>query len=91
VLGGTARHLLLMTATPHSSTEEDFQLFMALLIRIASRARPATAYAREQSEHGGPLPFRRRQLDRHPCAVVHLGRSAPRLKVTAAALGYRAG
>jgi superfamily II DNA or RNA helicase len=31
VLGGTARHLLLMTATPHSGKEEDFQLFMALL------------------------------------------------------------
>ena len=31
VLGGTTRHLLLMTATPHTGKEEDFQLFMALL------------------------------------------------------------
>ncbi len=29
--GGHARHLLLMTATPHAGKEEDFQLFMALL------------------------------------------------------------
>ena len=31
VLGGTARHFLLMTATPHAGKEQDFQLFMALL------------------------------------------------------------
>jgi len=31
LLGGRARHLLLMTATPHNGKEEDFQLFMALL------------------------------------------------------------
>jgi superfamily II DNA or RNA helicase len=31
VLGGLARHFLLMTATPHNGKEEDFQLFMALL------------------------------------------------------------
>ena len=31
LLGGTARHFLLMTATPHAGKEEDFQLFMALL------------------------------------------------------------
>ena len=30
-LGATARHLLLMTATPHAGKEEDFQLFLALL------------------------------------------------------------
>ncbi|RIK10607.1 MAG: RNA helicase [Acidobacteria bacterium] len=30
-LGRLTRHLLLMTATPHSGKEEDFQLFMALL------------------------------------------------------------
>ncbi|HEX6393105.1 MAG TPA: helicase-related protein [Acidimicrobiales bacterium] len=30
-LGAVARHLLLMTATPHAGKEEDFQLFMALL------------------------------------------------------------
>ena len=31
LLGRHTRHLLLMTATPHSGKEEDFQLFMALL------------------------------------------------------------
>ncbi|HET9895152.1 MAG TPA: helicase-related protein [Streptosporangiaceae bacterium] len=31
LLGRRTRHLLLMTATPHSGKEEDFQLFMALL------------------------------------------------------------
>ncbi len=31
MVGKTARHLLLMTATPHNGKEEDFQLFMALL------------------------------------------------------------
>ncbi|MGQ0615462.1 MAG: helicase-related protein [Acidimicrobiia bacterium] len=30
-LGEVARHLLLVTATPHAGKEEDFQLFMALL------------------------------------------------------------
>lgn len=30
-LGDIARHLLLMTATPHSGKEEDFQLFLTLL------------------------------------------------------------
>lgn len=30
-LGGIARHLLLMTATPHSGIEENFQAFLALL------------------------------------------------------------
>jgi SNF2 family DNA or RNA helicase len=30
-LGANARHLLLMTATPHNGKEEDFQLFMSLL------------------------------------------------------------
>jgi superfamily II DNA or RNA helicase len=30
-LGARARHLLLMTATPHSGKEEDFQLFLSLL------------------------------------------------------------
>jgi superfamily II DNA or RNA helicase len=32
-LGRIARHLLLMTATPHSGKEEDFQLFLTLLDR----------------------------------------------------------
>jgi SNF2 family DNA or RNA helicase len=31
LLGRHARHLLLMTATPHAGKEEDFQLFLALL------------------------------------------------------------
>ena len=31
VLGSVSRHFLLMTATPHSGKEEDFQLFMGLL------------------------------------------------------------
>jgi superfamily II DNA or RNA helicase len=31
LLGKHARHLLLMTATPHAGREEDFQLFLALL------------------------------------------------------------
>ena len=30
-LGARARHLLLLTATPHSGKEEDFQLFLSLL------------------------------------------------------------
>jgi len=33
MLGDRARHLLLMTATPHSGKEEDFQLFLSLLDR----------------------------------------------------------
>jgi len=31
MLGDQTRHLLLMTATPHSGKEEDFQLFLALI------------------------------------------------------------
>ncbi|MCA0294157.1 MAG: DUF3883 domain-containing protein [Actinobacteria bacterium] len=31
LLGSVTRHLLLMTATPHSGKEEDFQLFLTLL------------------------------------------------------------
>jgi superfamily II DNA or RNA helicase len=33
LLGGITRHLLLLTATPHSGKEEDFQLFLTLLDR----------------------------------------------------------
>ena len=33
LLGDIARHLLLMTATPHTGKEEDFQLFLTLLDR----------------------------------------------------------
>jgi superfamily II DNA or RNA helicase len=42
VLGDVARHLLLMTATPHAGKEEDFQLFLALLDpdRFEGRFRP---------------------------------------------------
>jgi superfamily II DNA or RNA helicase len=40
-LGRVARHLLLMTATPHTGKEEDFQLFLAMLDedRFAGRYR----------------------------------------------------
>jgi superfamily II DNA or RNA helicase len=31
LLGRITRHLLLMTATPHSGKDEDYQLFLALL------------------------------------------------------------
>jgi len=37
LLGRITRHLLLMTATPHSGKGEDFELFMALMTRIGSR------------------------------------------------------
>ena len=33
LLGSVTRHLLLMTATPHSGKEDDFQLFLSLLDR----------------------------------------------------------
>lgn len=33
LLGAVARHLLLMTATPHAGKEDDFQLFLTLLDR----------------------------------------------------------
>ena len=43
-LGARSRHLLLMTATPHSGKEEDFHLFMALLDsdRFVGRTRDST-------------------------------------------------
>jgi len=40
LLGDITRHLLLMTATPHSGKEEDFQLFMALLDPDRFEGRP---------------------------------------------------
>ncbi|MGI9032603.1 MAG: helicase-related protein [Acidimicrobiales bacterium] len=40
VLGQVARHLLLMTATPHAGKEDDFQLFMALLDADRFEGRP---------------------------------------------------
>jgi SNF2 family DNA or RNA helicase len=44
LLGSRARHLLLMTATPHSGKEEDFHLFLALLDsdRFVGRTRDST-------------------------------------------------
>ena len=44
LLGRITRHLLLMTATPHSGKPEDFQLFMALIDpdRFEGRARKGT-------------------------------------------------
>ena len=44
LVGATTRHLLLMTGTPHSGKEEDFQLFLALLDvdRFEGRARDGT-------------------------------------------------
>ena len=46
-LGEVCRHLLLMTATPHTGKEEDFQLFMALLDgdRFEGRFRDGVHYA----------------------------------------------
>jgi SNF2 family DNA or RNA helicase len=43
-LGARSRHLLLMTATPHTGKEEDFHLFLALLDsdRFAGRTRDST-------------------------------------------------
>jgi SNF2 family DNA or RNA helicase len=49
LLGRHTRHLLLMTATPHSGREEDFQLFMALL----DSDRFATAHIREAENRSG--------------------------------------
>ncbi|MHB1534446.1 MAG: DEAD/DEAH box helicase, partial [Acidimicrobiales bacterium] len=40
VLGHVARHLLLMTATPHAGKDEDFQLFLALLDPDRFEGRP---------------------------------------------------
>ncbi len=40
VLGLVARHLLLMTATPHAGKEEDFHLFLALLDPDRFEGRP---------------------------------------------------
>jgi superfamily II DNA or RNA helicase len=40
LLGNLSRHLLLMTATPHSGKPEDFQLFMALIDQDRFEGRP---------------------------------------------------
>ncbi|MEV0034058.1 helicase-related protein [Nocardia sp. NPDC050793] len=42
-LGALTRHLLLMTATPHSGKEEDFQLFLTLLDRDRFEGKNRTA------------------------------------------------
>jgi len=48
-LGEVTRHLLLMTATPHSGKPEDFDLFMALLDydRFAGKVRGRTGQSKE--------------------------------------------
>ena len=47
LLGRNARHLLLMTATPHSGKEEDFHLFLgAARLGSLCGSRRATAPAR---------------------------------------------
>ncbi|MBB6119444.1 helicase-related protein [Nocardiopsis algeriensis] len=43
LLGEVTRHLLLMTATPHSGKEEDFQLFLTLLDRDRFEGRSGSA------------------------------------------------
>ena len=51
-LGEAARHLLLMTATPHSGKEDDFQLFMKLLDADSYEGRPgADAPPADTSRH----------------------------------------
>src|SRR5437773_8156931 len=40
LLGRHTRHLLLMTATPHSGKQEDFQLFMALVDQDRFEGKP---------------------------------------------------
>ena len=42
VLGQVARHLLLVTATPHAGKDEDFQLFLALLDPDRFEGRPTS-------------------------------------------------
>ena len=48
LLGAITRHLLLMTATPHTGKEEDFQLFLALLDadRFEGKLRDGVAHGR---------------------------------------------
>ena len=51
LLGRCTRHLLLMTATPHSGKEEDFQLFLTLLDRdmFEGKHRPGVTVAETKS------------------------------------------
>lgn len=50
LLGRIARHLLLMTATPHSGKEEDFQLFLTLLDRDRFEGKHAEGAHRSDTE-----------------------------------------
>ena len=47
--GSLARHLLLMTATPHTGNEEDFQLFLALLDADRFEGKPRDGLAHDRS------------------------------------------
>jgi superfamily II DNA or RNA helicase len=49
-LGRIARHLLLMTATPHSGKEDDFQLFLTLLDRDRFEGRHVEGVHRTDTE-----------------------------------------
>lgn len=49
-LGRRARHLLLMTATPHAGKDEDFQLFMSLLDRDRFEGRLTKGVHRADTE-----------------------------------------
>lgn len=57
-LAGTAENLLLMTATPHSGKEEDFQLFMSLL----DRDRFAGQYSPKRHRHTDTKGLMRRMV-----------------------------
>ncbi|MCC2591999.1 DUF3883 domain-containing protein [Tessaracoccus sp. OS52] len=52
-----ARHLLLMTATPHAGKEEDFQLFLSLLDRDTFAGKPRDGVVR-----ANPRAFMRRMV-----------------------------
>ena len=64
LLGDITRHLLLMTATPHSGKEEDFQLFLTLLDRDRFEGKYKTKSHADTSRHhaahgqGGPAHLR---------------------------------
>ena len=57
LLRDRARHLLLMTATPHAGKEEDFQLFMTLLDRDTFAGKPRDGVIRSN-----PRAFMRRMV-----------------------------
>ena len=62
LLGEITRHLLLMTATPHSGKEEDFQLFLTLLDRdrFEGKQKKTRGRQRDHAPHGqgGPPHLR---------------------------------